>query len=233
MTRTESALPTLRWLSIALVLALALGCDVEAPIEDSGYLEEGTVRVELDRGSGAGFGSLSAIYGEPTNQSGSGTLDVLSLGNGGEITIDLGDRVLVDGEGADFIVHENSFVVSGDPRNPFAEVAVVEVSQDGKTFFTFPFDYNPEGKTVRERFVGFAGIDPAGDRFDLRDVGLTWARYIRIRDAGKASLDGSQSPIRDDDDEFLDDPGNICCGGNSQGFDLDAITLIHLGERPR
>ncbi|MCA9521516.1 MAG: hypothetical protein KC609_11110 [Myxococcales bacterium] len=217
----------------AIATLLGVACDRPDRPEGPQYLDPDHVRVVVTPGSGAGFGSVERIYGPPSSTSSGGTLDVLSLGNGGEIVIDLGDRVLVDGPGSDFIVHENPFYAGGDPNNPYAEVAIVAVSQDGTTYFTFSFDYDPSGKTVRERFVGFAGIDPAGDRFDLADVGLSWARFIRISDAGIQRDDSPTPAIRDNDDQFLDDPGNLCCGGTSQGFDLDAITLLHLGSRPK
>jgi hypothetical protein len=29
------------------------------------------------------------------------------------------------------------------------------------------------------------------------------------------------------DGEFLDDPGNLCCAGTNEGFDLDGVAAIH------
>ena len=46
-----------------------------------------------------------------------------------------------------------------------------------------------------------------GDSFDLADVGLTWARYVRVRDP----------------DHWTGDP----FGATNAGFDLDAIAAIH------
>lgn len=48
-----------------------------------------------------------------------------------------------------------------------------------------------------------------GDSFDLADVGLAWARYVRIRDP----------------DHWTGDP----FGATNAGFDLDAIAAIHSG----
>ncbi len=50
--------------------------------------------------------------------------------------------------------------------------------------------------------VGGAG----GDAFDLSDVGLSWARYVRIEAAG-----------------FIDGPD----GPDNAGFDLDALAAVH------
>jgi hypothetical protein len=61
------------------------------------------------------------------------------------------------------------------------------------------------------------GIDPTdpsvsgGDSFDLADVGLAWAAYVRITDPGAA----------------IPDPGNLVPPGTSGGFDLDAIAAVH------
>ncbi|MCL4720590.1 MAG: PEP-CTERM sorting domain-containing protein, partial [Gammaproteobacteria bacterium] len=59
------------------------------------------------------------------------TFDIVSLGNGGSIT--LGFAVpIADGPGPDFLVFENSF------SDGFLELAWVEVSSDGSNFFRFP-----------------------------------------------------------------------------------------------
>jgi hypothetical protein len=61
------------------------------------------------------------------------------------------------------------------------------------------------------------GVDPTdptvsgGDSFDLADVGLDWAAYVRITDPGAA----------------IPDPGNMIPPGNNAGFDLDAIAAVH------
>jgi hypothetical protein len=61
------------------------------------------------------------------------------------------------------------------------------------------------------------GIDPTdpsvagGDSFDLADVGLDWAAYVRITDPGAA----------------IPDPGNMIPPGTNAGFDLDAIAAVH------
>jgi hypothetical protein len=55
--------------------------------------------------------------------------------------------------------------------------------------------------------------DPAsagGDAFDLADVGLTSARYVRLLDVGVAYY-GART----------------WCGGGGGGFDLDAVAVVH------
>jgi hypothetical protein len=180
--------------------------------------------VRFSPGENAGFGQEelpSVVLGPPAGREAGGSLDVLSLGVGGEIVLDFGEgRRLVDGPGPDLVVFENPFYISGDPTRPFAELGEVAVSADGVTWSTF--DCDPSG-TGRGRYPGCAGwtptrrfdprlpLDPTesgGDVFDLDDLGVTEARYVRIRD--------------------LADEG----APPSAGFDLDAIGAVHLADAP-
>ena len=63
-----------------------------------------------------------------------GSLDTVSVGNGGWIIVEFEGNAIVDGPGADFIVFENAFYPGGDDSMPFAELATVEVSNDGRTW---------------------------------------------------------------------------------------------------
>jgi len=139
---------------------------------------------------------------------------VLSLGVGGEIVLELGQDV-IDEPGPDLIVFENAFVFGG---TTFAEPAFVALSADGVTFTELLCSPEVTG------YPGCAGVSPVyanaetndidpldpdlagGDAFDLADFGLSTARYVRIRDAGIAAGPG---------------------GGTNEGFDLDAIAIIH------
>lgn len=142
-----------------------------------------------------------------------GSLDVVSLGNGGSVTLELGSTV-VDGPGADFIVFENAFFAGGDPSQPFAELATVEVSSDGQSWLGYPCAATaaPYGACAGWHPV-FANelendidpLDPAlagGDAFDLADVGASGARFVRITD--RADLVG---------------PNGV--------FDLDAVAAVN------
>lgn len=231
-----------------LILVSCCGCgdgetsDADAPDQPltevdlaptPSHLSPNTASIQVAIGVGAGFGTQDKIFGPPSATTPvAGSTDVYSLGDGGSIVIDLGAQsVLLNGPGTDFIVHENVFLIGGDPKNPYVEVAVVSVSQDGKTWVTFPYDYNPQGKATAERFHGFAGVTPEGDGFDLALVGLSWARFIRIVDAGSDTADGD-SRVLDGDGDFIADSGNACCGAGTAGFDLDAITLLYRGPKP-
>ncbi|MGE0327846.1 MAG: hypothetical protein AB7K71_25260 [Polyangiaceae bacterium] len=127
-----------------------------------------------------------------------GSLDVVSLGIGGWVVLELGDTV-VDGPGADLLVFENAFEYG--TGQIFAEPGSVAVSADGVTWWEFPCSASeaPWGHCAGTHPV-YANVDendvdptdPAtagGDAYDLADVGLAEARYVRITD--RADLVGS------------------------------------------
>jgi hypothetical protein len=191
--------------------------------------------VSLAYGPGAGQGQQSVpelIRGGP-NGSGdqSGAVDgVLSLGTGGTIVVDFGDYDLVDEPGPDFVVFENPFLTA--PRRPFAEPAIVGVAvseSSADAFIDFPCAWEMGADQITESawpHRGCAGVHPVyanmetncidptdweragGDAFDLADVGLARARYLRIRDAGVSLI-----------------------GNTTRGFDLDAVVAIHAERR--
>lgn len=172
--------------------------------------------IDFAPGPGAGFGQdqLPEIVLGPPDGRGpdAGGLDVLSLGQGGSIVLGFGSSLIVDGEGADFIVFENPFWVGGDSTNVFAELGLVEVSEDGQNWIAFPCDLDTrQGCAGWHPPLAFAPEDTrppslelcGGDGFDLADVGLSSARFVRVTDLGESAT----SP--------------------SAGFDLDAIAIIH------
>lgn len=152
-----------------------------------------------------------------------GGRDVFSLGLGGEIVLEFSDFIAVDGPGPDLIVFENSF--SG-----FFEPAAVLVSEDGVTWHEFPCE---RGRP----FTGCAGgrpvyanpdlndIDPTdpdeagGDAYDLQEVGLCTARFVKIVDIDGCFFYGDQSHCDD----------SVVRG--ILGFDLDAVSIVH-GRTP-
>jgi hypothetical protein len=186
-----------------------------APHPCSGFV----VSVEsVTYGPGAGFGQdemPGVVFGPPEGGGAlKGSLDVVSLGNGGTIILGFGEQTIVDGEGPDFIVFENPFFAGGDESAPFHELATVEVSADGEAWTAFPCTAleAPFGACAgwQPVYAGSAdpSIDPSdpelagGDAFDLAALGLAEARFVRITD-------------RPDQTGF-------------QGaFDLDAIALVH------
>jgi hypothetical protein len=174
--------------------------------------------VRFDPGEGAGFGAelLPEVVLGPPRGAGkeAGSLDVLSLGVGGEIVVAFGERELLDGPGPDLVVFENPFFPSGDETRVYAEPGEVAVSEDGESFVAFACDAEGDllagcaGKTPTAVYdpILIDPIDPGltgGDAFDLAMLGLTRAAFVRIRDRSREGA------------------------GNTAGFDLDAVGIIH------
>jgi hypothetical protein len=174
--------------------------------------------VSFTPGEGGGFGAdqLPSIVQSAPHGGGCcyGSLDVVSLGNGGEIVLGF-DPPIVDGEGDDFIVFENPFRIANDPNNVFTEYGEVAVSEDGVTWTTFPCD--PTGAratcagwrevyaTLDEPVETNASAKAGGDPFDLATIGVKKAKLIRIRDLR------SNRPAQQ----------------GMAGFDLDAVAALH------
>ncbi len=156
-----------------------------------------------------------------------GVHPVYPLGQGGEITLTF-NAPIMDGEGFDFAVFENSF------SDGFLELAFVEVSSNGIDFFRFP------GISLTPTAInGFFGIvDPTdvtnlagkyraayGTPFDLSELSgvsaslnihaITHVRIIDILGDGN-TLDSLSNPIYD--------PYPT---SGTAGFDLDAVGVIH------
>ena len=138
----------------------------------------------------------------------------LTLGGGGEIAFGFGGNAIVDGPGPDFILFENPWFIGGDPTDIWAEPGVVSVSDDAETWVDFPcqnaaYPYTGCGgwhPVLSNPDNGISPLDPAvagGDAFDLADIGVTHARYVRIRDV---SFRG---------------------GAPTEGFDLDAAVIVN------
>lgn len=113
--------------------------------------------------------------------------DVVSLGRGGSIVVGF-DGLILDGEGADFTVFENAFVTPFGYL--FDEWLIVSVSMDGQTWHTFPYDTltgaGMAGRTPTQEHADIHYLTPAlsgGDAYDLAQLGLPQARYVRVQDA--------------------------------------------------
>ncbi len=161
------------------------------------------------------------IFGPPSSKAtkdipASAQSDVCSLGLDGEIVVGFTNHLITNGYGYDFTIFENAFL------NPitgkiFCEPAVVSVSQDGITYYSFPFD--------SASLVGCAGtmytnggenpFDPmksGGNSFDLQDLGLEYAKYIKIKDITNI--------VKNNLNHYYYD-------ATLSGFDLDAVAGIY------
>ena len=161
------------------------------------------------------------------------SFDVVVLGDGGSIVLTF-NRPIVDGEGADFAVFENSF------DDKFLELGTVEVSSDGEHFVAFDHYYlgvekiGSTGGHDARLIHGFAGKfkQGVGTMFDLAELAgkpeildgtldLNAITHVKIVDV---IGDGSQ----------LDSIGNPVYDpyptSGSAGFDLDAVAVINSAE---
>ncbi len=148
--------------------------------------------------------------------------EIVSLGRGGELTLTF-NKDIINGEGPDFATFENGF------SDTFLELAWVEVSQDGVNFVRFP-NYSLTESAVN----GFGNVDATkimgycskyrqgyGTPFDLDDVGLDYAKYVKIIDI---IGDGTAT---DSDGNIIYDPYPT---SGSAGVDIDAVAVINQRE---
>ena len=177
-----------------------------------------TELLRFDPGPHAGFGAErlpAVVLGAPVpGEDGGGSLDVVSLGVGGVIELGFGEREIIDGPGPDFVVFENAFEVASAPGEVFAELAEVSVSEDGARWFTYVCDpsaswsgcagWRPTAPFDVETTDPLDAEVTGGDPFDLAEVGLRAARFVRIRDLSERG----EAP--------------------TAGFDLDAVGVVHL-----
>lgn len=184
----------------------------EAPDDTSDYFlgTNDTLEITFGTEGGAGYSYFPEIlHGAPYFS----MLDTVSIGNEGIIDIKLGGYEIVNDEGPDFTIFENPF-------EGWSERAQVSVSENGIDYVAYPCDpFDPE-----EIYADCAGVMPinysadesilldptvsGGDVFDLADVGLTRARFVRIVDLYTCL-----------NDEF--------CHSGEAGFDLDAVAIVH------
>lgn len=145
--------------------------------------------------------------------------EILSIGMGGEIIFGNKNIEILDLDGPDFTIFENAFELSFK-NSVFAEPAIVSVSQDGINWFTFPYNL--------DSLTGVAGTKPTnggsdisnpqvsgGNSFDLRELGLDYARYIKIKDTTQY---------------ILDRPNHIFYDPTLSGFDLDAVAFLNYKQ---
>lgn len=221
----------LRVLVVLMGLVMGVGCggaigsEGDAEDEDSGALEPElpyAASVEsFSPGEGAGYGEeeLPGVALGPPGPAGTTqpSLDVVSLGVEGEIVVGFGDRRIVDGEGADFVVFENAFYPGGEEEQVYQELGEVSVSLDGENWVTFDCDveaespgpwpgcagWRPTREYDAEEVVPLEPEETGGDSFDLAEVGLEEARFVRVRGLSTRGA------------------------APKTGFDFDAVGVVH------
>ena len=204
-------------------VAWATGCTVE----------RGLMRIDKPENGLASFGEETLALGVP-----GGTMDVVSLGDGGKATLTF-ESPICNGIGPDFAVFENGFANAQNPDTWALELGFVEVSSDGENFFRFPAvtyvqtetQLGNAGSIVPEQLHNFASKYGAfyGTPFDLDEVednallDKNHITHVRIVDV-VGNID-PQYATYDSEGHIINDPWPT--GFASSGMDLDAVGVIH------
>ena len=172
------------------------------------------------------YGDESQAVGAAT----ANTMDVVSLGDGGTATLTFATPI-VNGDGYDFAVFENSF------DDYFLELAFVEVSSDGQHFVRFPATSLTQtarqiASHVEPSYINnLAGKYKVGygtpfDLDELRDstgIDLNNITHVRIVDV-VGSID-PQYATYDAFGHIVNDPFPTI--SYSAGFDLDGVAVMN------
>ena len=227
-----------RFFTALLAVALCAGVSRAGPYAPAAGQAGSTA---LDKGDSAFVGWATgwfdyvvgtecvATWQTPAKALGAATgdnLDIVCLGNGGEITLAFGNPI-VDGPGPDLAVFENGV------EDTFLELAYVEVSSNGNDFFRFP-----NRSLTPDPVTRFGAVDPTnvsglagkyrqgfGTPFDLgtlSDVSplldVNNVGFVRIQDVVG---DGT---YRDTSGSAIYDPHPTILSG---GFDLEAVGVLN------
>ena len=204
-------------------VAWATGCTVE----------RGLQRIDKPNSGLANFGEEALALGKP-----GGTMDVISLGDGGSATLTFASPIC-NAEGPDFAVFENGLVNAQDTTICFLELAFVEVSSDGENFFRFPAITKVQDTAQLGGFAcmhacqihNFAGKYQVfyGTPFDLDEVEdnalLNKSKVTHVRLIDVVGDIDPEYASKDSEGHIVNDPWPTPFG--SSGFDLDAVGVIH------
>lgn len=234
-------MPTMLWAQFApaegIVGTTAMHADSSAFVAwaTGCAIERGPMRIDRPASGFASYGEESLALGVP-----GGTMDVVSLGDGGTATLTFASPIC-NLPGPDFAVFENGLHPDQDTTMTlyFLELAFVEVSSDGVNFFRFPAVSYVQTETQ----IGNGGaINPAqlhnfaskygamyGTPFDLDEVednallDKNKVTHVRLVDV-VGSIDPEYA-TRDSRGYIVNDPWPT--NFYSSGFDLDAVGVIH------
>ena len=212
-------------------------------------LIRGPIDIENPSSPLASFGTGNSALGQPNavgldGQPSQGSASVVSLGDGGSITLTLSVPI-TNGPGPDFAVFENGF------DNSFLELAFVEVSSDGQNFIRFPaYSLTQTEVQIDQANENFSRLDPTdidgfagkyragfGVPFDLETVAGTMnLNVLRVTHVRIVDVVGSINPdfARRDSSlpvgRIINDPWPTPFA--SGGFDLDALGVINAVPEP-
>lgn len=203
------------------IKAWATGCTVTRGPKD----------ISNPSGGNASLGEASYVLGT------AGDGYVLSLGDGGTALLTFA-KPIKNGTGADFAVFENGFL-ENNTKMAFLELAFVEVSSDGETFFRFPAVSNVDtsvqtasfGTTDASFLNNLAGkyIANYGTPFDLEELktvpGLDVSHITHVKIIDVVGSLNAAYATRDSKGNKVNDPWPTAF--ESSGFDLDAVAVLN------
>ena len=230
---------SLRPQHVAGILAGVLA--VSVPVSAQSVFATQVLGSNTNGNAGGGIFNPSNALGAPFGGS-----NVHSLGIAGDLT--LGFAVpITNGPGADLIVSENPFRLSGTWWQSFAEMMFVEVSSDGVHFVRFPSRYfgpavqpGAFGVVPVGAYSGLAGsnqvlatsptadaqdvVEAGGDAFDLTDLATApevLSGVVSLQAITQVRLVDVQSGVS------LDSLGVPIFDPGSGSADVDAVTALH------
>jgi hypothetical protein len=174
-----------------------------------------------------------------------GSLSVMSIGKGGQITLEFTDNLIVDGPGPDLIIFENPFfctsvpLTADDDYSVFAEPGIVEVSADGVDYRMFPYDSTAlaqvttvcTDKSLLAQLIGLMGITPSfTGNWTQPDDPLVFDTSAPggVSGHGGDAFDLATVGLASARFVRITDPSlPIGIPGPSDGLDLDAIVALH------
>lgn len=242
-----------RPVALAATSALAAGA-LAAPVLAPSPFATSVATYLPGSGVGAGFDDPSRALGGPVGGGlFAGSLDVVTLGVGGSLTLGF-DVPIADGKGEDFVVFENAFQLNEvGPPTTFAEVAFVEVSSGGP-FARFPVEtegvdtpIGPFATTFWGAYDGLVGAIPTianvhTNTLDPRDATYGGGTAFDLADlasdplvlSGQVDLDAI-TLVRIVDLEagtVTDASGHLIhdSGGASGSADIDGIAVVNHAE---
>jgi hypothetical protein len=185
--------------------------------------------------SDTSLGKVTA--GEEWSITGKAGNGVISLGDGGSITLTF-PYAIRNGTGADFAIFENGFKVNDSLA--FLELAFVEVSTNGNRFVRFPAQYIGSNQQIgaftgadARNYHNLAGkyIFGYGTPFDLEELkdssglDVNNIQFVKIIDVKGAM---SELGTKDIFGNYINDPWPTPFP--SAGFDFDAVGVIYQND---
>tara|TARA_B110000879_G_scaffold55062_1_gene77829 strand:+ start:2044 stop:2946 length:903 start_codon:yes stop_codon:yes gene_type:complete len=187
------------------------------------------------------FQTPSSALGPAGNSDGNNSgyvFDIVSLGDNGSISLSFAEPI-TNGDGADFLVFENSF------SDSFLELAFVEVSSNGSDFVRFdnislsPAAVGAFGNIDTTNILGYGGKYRSGfgTPFDLQDLeskasnhpslNINYITHVRIVDINGNGTHFDSLPAPAGPNPIYDPYPS----SGSAGFDLDAVAVMHFYQQ--